>query len=78
MVQETFSPFGSIRIRDTTEELKKIQSWAEEVGLCFSTRDLYDRWSTERIWSFDFGNKEDFLMFYIKWEDRICGHRIES
>jgi hypothetical protein len=76
MAEEALKAFGSIRVRGTQEEMKEICTWAEESGLRFSSRDLYDRWSTERIWSFEFNHGEDFFVFYMRWENMICGYRV--
>ena len=78
MVEEATKTFGSIRARGTHEEMVELHRWASEAGLDFYSRDLYDRWSSERIWSFDFNLGEHFFIFYMQWQEKICGHRIES
>jgi hypothetical protein len=78
MAEEVTKTFGSIRVRGTHEEMEEIRSWATNMELEFDARDLYDRWAHARIWSFDFTIPEHFFMFYLSWQEKICGHRIES
>jgi hypothetical protein len=78
MVQENSSAYGSIRVRGTIEEMKEIEAWTQELSLLCSGRDLYDRWSNERIWSFDFNCGEHFFMFLLSWQEKIIGYRIEK
>jgi len=77
MAEEATKTFGSVRVRGTREEMEEIRTWATNMALEFSCRDLYDRWANDRIWSFDFDNGEHFFMFYLSWQEKICGHRIE-
>lgn len=78
MAEESPKTYGSLRLRGTPAELKQISSWCKEMELWVDTRDLYDRWSEERVWSFDFYDEKDFLVFYMKWQDQICGKRIHQ
>lgn len=76
MAEENVTSHGSLRVRGTSTELEEIHAWCKEMHLAVTIRDLYDRWSSERIWSFDFDDGKDLLMFYMKWQDKICGRSI--
>lgn len=76
MAEENVTPHGSVRIRGTYPELNQVRAWCEEMDLRVSVRDLYDRWSTEHVWAFDFDDGKEFLMFYVRWQDKVCGKQI--
>lgn len=76
MDEKASTTYGSIRVRGTREELLILENWAREMELDFVYRDLYDRYSDERIWSFDFENKESYMLFQLAWNDRINGQRV--
>lgn len=76
MGEKVPTTYGSIRVRGTKEELLILWNWARELELDFVYRDLYDRYSNERIWSFDFENKESYMLFLLMWNDRINGQKV--